>query len=193
MSRQLGRRAAALEQPASLRTRSAAFALDYVLIAAYLGLLVAVGLVVRLAAPDISSAMFGGPISGELTGFLLLTLPVTLYFAVSEHSAAEGTWGKRRLGLRVVTAAGGRLGLGRSLLRSGLKFAPWELAHAAIWQFTFAGPRAPAALDVVLGVVWLLVGLNFLSALVDRRHRALYDLLAGTAVLQVRPPHAERR
>ena len=191
MSHQPDQQTGALTQPASLRSRAAAFGIDYVLIAAYLGLLVAVGLVVRLAAPDVSGALFGSPISGELTGFLLLTLPVTLYFAVSEHSAAEGTWGKRRLGLRVVTAAGGRLGLRRSLLRSGLKFAPWELAHAAIWQFTFAGPRPPAALDVVLGVVWVLVGLNFLSALIDRRHRALYDLLAGTAVLQVRPPHAE--
>ncbi len=162
------------------------------LIAGYVGLLVAVGLVVRLAAPDVSSVLFGSPIRGELTGFLMLTLPVTLYFAISEHSTAASSWGKRRLGLRVVTAGGGRLGLARSLLRSGLKFAPWELAHAAIWQFTFAGPRPPAALDVVLGVVWLLVGLNFLSALIDRRHRALYDLLAGTAVLQVRPPHAER-
>lgn len=192
MSHRPGQRVAGLEQPASLRSRSAAFALDYVLIAAYLGLLVALGLAVRLAAPDASSALFGSPIRGELTGFLLLTLPVTLYFAISEHSAAEGTWGKRRLGLRVVTRDGGRLGLGRSLLRSGLKFAPWELAHAAIWQFTFAGPRPPAALDVVLGAVWLLVGLNLLSALIDGRNRALYDLLAGTAVVQGRPPHAER-
>lgn len=171
------------QQPASLLTRAAAFGFDYLLISAYLIILVPVGLVLQLASPALSHALFGDPISGELTGFAVLTLPVTLYFAFGEASAAQATWGKRRLGLRVVAGDDQRLGLGRSLLRSGLKFLPWELAHATIWQFLFAGPKPPPLLDGALAVVWLLVGLNGLSVLVDRRHRAVYDLIARTTVV----------
>ena len=170
------------QQPASLLQRAAAFGLDYLLISAYLIILVIVGLLVQFASPALSHALFGSAITGELTGFAVLTLPVTLYFTFGEASAARATWGKHRLGLRVVTGDDQRLGLGRSLLRSGLKFLPWELAHASIWQFMFAGPKPPL-LDAALAVVWLLVGLNVLSVLVDGRHRALYDRIARTMVI----------
>jgi uncharacterized RDD family membrane protein YckC len=171
------------QQPASLGKRVAAFGLDYLLISAYLFLLVCVGLLLQVAAPEFSRALFGSAISGELTGFAVLTLPVTLYFALGEASGASATWGKRRLGLGVLTDDGQRLSLGRSLLRSGLKFLPWELAHALIWQFRFAGPHPPLLLAAALAVVWLLVGLNLLSVLIDERHRAPYDLVARTAVI----------
>ena len=171
------------QQPASLLQRAAAFGFDYLLISAYLIILVVVGLLLQFASPALSVALFGSAISGELTGFAVLTLPVTLYFAFGEASTARATWGKRRLGLRVVTGADQRLGLGRSLLRSGLKFLPWELAHASIWQFLFAGPKPPLVLDAALAVVWLLVGLNVLSVLVDKRHRAVYDLIARSTVM----------
>ena len=125
---------------ASLPARAAAFGLDYLLIAAYLVVAVGAGVLLRLLAPEPSRAVFRDPLRGELTGSVVLTLPITLWFALSERSTAGGTWGKRRMRLRVVTGDGRRLSLGRSLLRSGLKFLPWELAHAVIWQFSAAGP-----------------------------------------------------
>ena len=39
------------------------------------------------------------------------------------------------LALRVVNIDGLRLSLPRSLLRSALKFTPWELAHFTIWRY----------------------------------------------------------
>ena len=176
---------ASLLAPGSLRARAAAFGLDYLVIAAYLIAVVGVGVVLRLIAPDLAGALFGNPLLGELIGFLVLTLPVTLYFALSERSDAGATWGKRRMRLRAVTDDGRRLSLGRSLARSGLKFVPWELSHALIWQFSAAGTNPPAILDVGLVVVWVLIGLNLLSALLDQRRRTLYDRIAGTVVVKV--------
>lgn len=141
------------------------------------------GVLLRVIAPDLSGALFGNPLLGELIGFMVLTLPVTLYFALSERSAAGGTWGKRRMRLRVVTDDGRRLSLGRSLARSGLKFVPWELSHAIIWQFSAAGADPPAILNVGLVGVWVLIGLNLLSALLDQRRRARYDRMARTVVV----------
>lgn len=134
---------------AGLLRRCAAFALDYVLIAAYLVVVFAAGALLRLAAPAAAAApLFGDPLIAELTGFLTLTLPVSLYFVLTESSSAGATWGKRRMRLRVVTDGGERLGLGRSALRTALKFVPWELSHALIWRFAFASGDAPGYLTL---------------------------------------------
>jgi len=170
---------------AGLWPRSAAFAFDYILIAGYLAVLVAVGVLLRQVAPDLASVLFGSPLTGELTGFVVLTLPVSLYFALSEASPAGATWGKRRLRLCVQDARGTRLGLPRSLLRTAVKFAPWELAHAAVWQFPHAGPTPSPLPRVGLVLVWLLVGGNIASVLLDPQRRALYDRIAGTRVVRL--------
>lgn len=109
---------------------------------------------------------------------------MTLYFALSEASAREATLGKRRLGLRVVTVDGERLSLGRSLLRSAVKFLPWELAHAAIWQYTAGSPDELMLPDVLLVASWTLVAVNVAMAVVDSRHRALHDRAAASLVVR---------
>ena len=45
-------------QPATLRRRTAAFALDYFVIAGYLLVLVGVGTLLRAAAPSVADALF---------------------------------------------------------------------------------------------------------------------------------------
>ena len=167
---------------AGLWIRVLAFALDYVLIAAYLAVLVLAGVWLRYSSPQVAQALFGGPISGEATGFLLITLPVTLYFALCEASVRQATWGKRRMGLEVTDLAGGHLSRQRSLGRSALKFVPWELAHACIWQIAFA--RDPSAPVYVVGfaLVWLLVCANVVSLQVSPTRQTLYDRMVGTLV-----------
>jgi uncharacterized RDD family membrane protein YckC len=169
--------------PAPLRRRLLAFGLDYILIAAYLVVLVGAGVLLRAAAPDIAAALFGGPAVGELVGFLALTLPISLYFTLLEASPAGATWGKRRVGLRVVGPGDAPLSIGRSALRTALKFVPWELSHALIWRYAFAAGDPPLYLDLGLIVVWLLIGANVASAVLVRDHRSLYDLLSGTSVV----------
>src|SRR5260370_14312695 len=123
------------------KRRLAGFGVDYLIMAAWIGLITAVGFG--------TSAILGietGPVvsqtdklRGHAMAFLSLTLPVILYFAIAESSQWQATVGKRALGLRVQTVAGARVGLGRSLARSAIKFLPWEIAHTAIWHV----PRQP--------------------------------------------------
>jgi uncharacterized RDD family membrane protein YckC len=169
--------------PASMRRRLAAVALDYLPIAGYLLAVTLIGTLLRLVSPGSLEAVFGSPVSGQLTGFVLVTLPVTLYFVVGEASPRGATWGKRRLGLRVVTSAGERLTPGRSFVRTATKFLPWELSHAAVLRFILAADAPPASATVLLATVWVLVGLTLVLAFVDPRHRALHDRLASTTVI----------
>ena len=169
--------------PTSLRRRAAAFALDYLIIAAWLAVVVGAGLAARAAAPDVMASIFGDALTAEAAGFLVLTVPVGLYFALSEAGDSGATWGKRLMRIGVLTAAGESLAIGRSLLRTGLKLVPWELAHAVIWRFALPGSAPEALLDAGLVLVWVLIGANLISALIGSRRRSLYDRLSGTHVV----------
>ena len=164
--------------------RLAAFGVDYLLILFYMAGLAAVSLTV--AAPLLSN--LAAPWQAQLLGFITLTLPVTLYFTLCE-GLLGATFGKRWLGLTVTNLAGAPLPLGRSLLRSAAKFAPWELAHTAVhrlvwwtadgatlmgWQFAWMALFYSASL--------LLAALYSLNLLVGTR-RTPYDWMAGSQVL----------
>ena len=167
---------------AGLGRRATAFAFDYAWVLGWLVVVVVIGVVVRAAWPDAAAAVFGDPIRAQATGFISVTLPISLAFAIAEASQRGATWGKRRMRLRVESAAGERIGLGRSLVRTALKFLPWELSHAAIWRFAFP-ESAPEAVPIALiSIAWGLIGAYVVTALVGSR-RTLYDRLSGTRVV----------
>lgn len=112
---------------------------------------------------------------------------------MSEASRSGATWGKRRLHIRVQDTRDERVELPRSLLRSALKFAPWELSHAAIWHLRFAGPDPSVLSTVVLVALLLLAGGYLLSIRVDAQNRALYDRVAGTRVASLADQSGEHR
>lgn len=112
---------------ANLRLRTLAFLLDYVLIALYIGVLIAVGVTLGFGPlSGVFRTLFADPTSSEITAFLLLVVLVLLYFALLGCSPWQASWGKRKMGLIVTNSDGDRLSLPRSLLRSLLKFVPWE-------------------------------------------------------------------
>lgn len=164
--------------------RLAAFGVDYLLILLYMAALATVSLMV--AAPLL--AKLAAPWQAQLLGFTTLTLPVTLYFAFGE-SLSGATFGKRRLGLTVTGLAGARLPLGRSLLRSTAKFAPWELAHTAVHRLVWW--TADGATLVGWQLAWLawfygaslLLAALYLLSLWFGTRRTPYDRLAGSQVL----------
>lgn len=50
------------------------------------------------------------------------------------------------MAIRVVDGAGQCIGLGRSTVRTAIKFFPWEIAHFGIWQWAdFAPPLLGAS------------------------------------------------
>jgi RDD family. len=177
--------------PASPLRRVAAWLLDYLLIAAYLILLTAASFALR-ASP--LRAGFDGalsrPATAEVLGFLLLTLPVVLYFAIYEASPLEATLGKRALGLAVVRLDGCRLSIWRALLREAVRFLPWELSHALLWRVALSADRRglPFWIAVGYGVVYALVLLYLATLFIGSRHRTVYDRLAGTIVITTDQP-----
>ena len=166
--------------------RLLAFALDYIIISVYLGLLVALSVVIAQtpAGPGFR-ALFGDPNSAELTAFLLLVAPVLLYFAVFESSRWQATWGKRALGLRVVTTGGAPVSFLRALWRNLLKLIPWELTHACLWRipgWPLAPETPPLWVTVGLILVWVIVAVYVVSLVLSRDGQTLYDRLADVRV-----------
>lgn len=177
---------------ASAWRRIAAFLLDYLIISAYLILLVLVGFGLGFGPlRGVFEVMFADPNSSEISAFLLLVLPVLLYFALFECSSRQATWGKQRMRLRVTSTSGARLSLPRSLVRSLLKLIPWELTHACLWRIP-GWPTDPATPSPIitagLVLVWILIGAYLISMFVGKKHRALYDWIAGTSVVVIQRP-----
>jgi uncharacterized RDD family membrane protein YckC len=172
--------------PASGARRVAAFVVDYAIILVYIGFLTGLGILLRAAVnlPLPTDATDTTKVLGHTVSFLGLTLPVTLYFALTEASSIQATLGKRAVGLRVVAVNGRRLPRGRSLLRSAVKFAPWELAHTAIWHTSgqpFVSP--PDAWGIAAYVVSLAAAAWYVAALFIGDRRTPYDRAAGSIVV----------
>lgn len=163
----------------SFSTRIFAFLWDYVIILGYLFLLYGVSF---LAQPILIPLFKASPLSAELTGVLLITLPVYLYFAVSEGSKSHATWGKRKMGIVVVGVHGQPIGFRSSLFRSALKFVPWELAHFTIWHMVMPSDYPDYLISLLLTTVYGLVFIYLISPLKSKNKQTLYDSIAGTVV-----------
>ena len=166
----------------AVRSRLLAFGVDYLLVAAYLAMLLGISLLL-LASParNVYAALWSGAVGGELMGFGVLTVPVVLYFALSE-SLGGATLGKRVCGLRVVNSHGGALSVPRSIVRSGVKFLPWELAHFTIWHYAASEGGPPEWTGPTLGLVYALVALYLVTMVAGPSHRTVYDWIAGSRV-----------
>jgi uncharacterized RDD family membrane protein YckC len=162
--------------------RVAASMLDYLLIASYLILLSAASFG---PLSSLLSSALTRPITAELVGFLTLTGPVILYFALTEASAWQATLGKRALRIVVVGPGGTRLPVGRAMVREVVRFLPWEMAHALIWPLALPPHKEPLPLTIGgFAVVYLLVFVYLVSLFVGSQHRTIYDRIAGSRVIR---------
>lgn len=166
--------------------RVVAFALDYIIILGYLLGIVLLSLLVNPLF-GVNEWLFTDRIRAQFVGFLVVTLPVTLYFAVAESSPRQATWGKQRLKLRVGDIQGNRIGFWRALARTLLKFVPWELSHTLIWEIYFSPPVEAIWINYGFALVYLLIGLNVASLVLMKTNQTLYDLLTSTYVLSSHP------
>ena len=162
--------------------RTKAFALDYFVVLAYMIFLAAIFLLVGQAS-SFFLQLFATRISAQPSGFLLLTLPISLYFAISESSIRRGTWGKQRMNLAVVNQLGNRISIPGSFTRTLLKFIPWELSHTLVWEIYFHPDTESVFINYGFVLVYVLLGLNLASLAFSRSHRTLYDFIAGTFVV----------
>lgn len=165
-----------------------AFLFDYLIIAAYIIVLI-IGSLLLGSGPlrQTFKELFANPNSSEISAFLLLVLPVILYFALFESSSWQATWGKRKLRLQVINTHGERLSVAQSLLRSLIKFLPWELAHACLWRipgWPYNPQTPPPIISVGLVMVWVIVALYVISLLMSSKHQTLYDMIVGSCVVR---------
>ena len=105
---------------------------DLLVIAGYAVVLaIAASLFFRLTSTD---RLMDPAWTRDGVAFLTLVLPTVLYFSIQESFRRPSTFGKRKMGLRVTDRPGRRLIIGRTLLRSGIRFLPRQLAHTAVFQ-----------------------------------------------------------
>ena len=175
--------------------RVKAFLYDYLLIFAYLAVLSVAGTFLTLGPLAAEwSEFLSSPIRMDVFAFVASVLPVVTYFALSESSAAAATWGKKRLGLRVLGPGGGRLSKGRSFARAFLKFLPWQMAHTAMFHisgFPLASGEPPGWTVVLLVAAWTLVGVYLVGLTAFAGRRTVYDRLVGSSVLRDSAGHPQ--
>ncbi|GEM_PF-310011 len=173
---------------AGLAKRFKAFAFDYLIIVSYIVVLAGVTMVVVKTAGFIGLSLRWpeDPFLADLVAFITLILPVVLYFALQESSPKQATWGKRRVGIRVVNANNGALTRKQSFVRSLVKLLPWQIAHTCIFQmggFTSAPEEPSPVLIAGFTLAYLLAVIFIASALISKKHRTPYDLVAGAHVV----------
>lgn len=157
--------------------RLAAYAIDFGVIAIWMILLIlAVNSGwIEIKVEDTLDSAARWAVQGQ--AFLMLTLPVYLYFTLSEALGRNATIGKRALGLGV---DGSPIQIA---VRNLLKFLPWELAHTGIWH----GMAVPFVTDPnALGTSFITISLGlsavYLVTLFIGHGRTPYDRLSGTSV-----------
>lgn len=170
--------------------RIAAFALDYLLIAGYLVVLAIVSSFLTFSPlKEEWQGLISSPERLDFLAFLTSILPVILYFTLLESSKGGATWGKYRMGLRVVHMSGERLSRGRALVRSAVKFLPWQLAHTCLFHIP-GWPMEPQETPVwvIAGLVltWVAIGFYVVSLVVGPRRRTPYDWISGSQVVRSR-------
>ncbi len=163
---------------AYLARRAAAYLLDVALLAG--AVLVTQG-ALRLLGVGLPPAALGWQV--EAWVLATVSLPAWLYFIALDHFSGA-TVGKRRLGLRVESARGGRLTWGQAALRTVFKLLPWELTHATLLLPTPIWFDPNAGLRPGLIAVYVLLGLYVAAAALTPRRQSVPDLLSGAVVAQ---------
>ena len=168
--------------PAGLWLRFQAFAADYLLIFGYLLLVMVVSL---FLIPSLQELFQASPGKAQLTGFLLVTLPVSLYFVVTDSRLGGQSLGKRKIHIQVVDENHQAISVSRAVLRTALKFLPWELSHFMAYRMIYLGDGAVQLMDYVMGgLVYALIFLYILMVIFTKNKQSLYDWIAKTHVVK---------
>jgi uncharacterized RDD family membrane protein YckC len=187
--RRLSRKAGKAKQAfAPLPRRLAAFALETLVILAYILVVTLLSFAIYFLLPGegLPLAAIGNPWVSDLLTFSFIVLPVILYFSAGESSSRGATWGKRNRGLQVVDVRGERLPFARAFLRNLIKFLPWQLSHTAIyhiegWPVSMQEPSP--VIYAIFAVVWLLVGAYIVMPIRTPERTTPYDWLSGARVI----------
>ena len=166
-----------------LTRRLIAFSIDYLLILFYAGLLFLSSLLIQyLSTKQLAEP---SPLYGQLIGFFSLTLPVFLYFLISEKSRQKGTIGKRISNIQVEMVGNRPATTQQLFIRSFLKFLPWEIAHTGVhWVLFYSrnNEQTPFWVYALLIVPQLAAIFYFITIILTKGNGSFYDKIAGTKI-----------
>ncbi|RFB13401.1 RDD family protein [Bacillus sp. HNG] len=167
---------------ASFLIRLKAFMVDYLLILAYLVVLFIINV---FLFPGLQEFFKGSLVVAQFTGFLMVTLPVSLYFIISDSKIGGQSVGKRKSGIKVVRENGEAVPILRMVFRTILKFLPWELSHFLVYHLMYIGDEVPFTYSLIGGLVYALMFAYILTCIFTKKKQSLYDIFARTYVVKV--------
>jgi uncharacterized RDD family membrane protein YckC len=163
--------------------RLKAFSIDYILILAYLGLLF---VTVQYVVPSVQQLFTQSLAVAQLAGFLLVTVPVSIYFIVCDSTVRKQSVGKKVSGIQVVNRHGRPLSVRQAVVRTFLKFVPWEMSHFLVYRLVLAGEQEmPVYVYAVAVFIYGLIFAYILTCAFSKRKQSVYDMLADTYVVKV--------
>src|SRR5690625_4289686 len=132
---------------ANFMFRLKAFLFDYMLILLYAVVLFVISV---LLFPSLQNLFQGSLVVSQLTGFMVITFPVSLYFIICDSRLVGRTFGKKKVGIQVVNQLGKPLSIPHSIMRIILKFLPWELSHFLVYRLVNIGDEVvPLLLNII--------------------------------------------
>lgn len=168
---------------ASFLLRLKAFLIDYLFILIYIVLLILVNV---FLFPSLQQFFTGSVVTAQLAGFLVITLPVSLYFIISDSVLSGQSFGKRKVGIKVVTQNGEPLSIMHAVFRTMLKFSPWELSHYLVYRLVYLEGDVPFQYTLIGGIVYALMFAYILTAIFTKKKQSLYDLIVKTEVIKIK-------
>lgn len=168
---------------ASFLIRFKAFMIDYIVILVYL---LVIAIINIFLFPSLQQFFQGSLVTAQFTGFLMVTLPVSLYFIVCDSNIVGQSFGKKKAGIRVVRQNGEAISVLHNTFRTILKFLPWELSHYFVYRLVYLGDgEMPFAYYFIGGLIYALIFAYILTAIFTKKKQSLYDIVAKTSVVKV--------
>jgi uncharacterized RDD family membrane protein YckC len=155
-----------------------AYGIDYVIIMIYAGIL----FLISYGIHSINNLPIEvqEPITGNIISFLSLTLPVFMYFFLSESSKKQGTLGKQILKIKVQNNTTKNI-----FIRVFLKILPWEVAHFGVhfmMYYDSLNIEIPLWNWIIIIAPQVLVLIYFISVLKTKGKSSLHDRVANTSI-----------
>ncbi|MFD0710534.1 RDD family protein [Paenibacillus sp. GCM10027626] len=168
---------------ATFLLRLKAFLIDYLLIFIYLVFLVILSL---FLSPSLQHIFQKSLIVAQFASFLIVTLPITIYFIICDSVLGGQSFGKRKVGIKTVDEKGNSITVLRAIFRNVIKFLPWEMSHYLVYRLVDIGDgEMPFRYYLIGGLIYTSIFTYILTAIFTKKKQSLYDIVAKTQVVKV--------
>jgi uncharacterized RDD family membrane protein YckC len=115
------------------------------------------------------------PVNGQIIGFLTLTVPVFLYFFLSEAGSKRASIGKRINKIRVYLFNESGITTIQIFYRNIFKLLPWEIAHTGVhWlMYYLRSSRETPAWVYLLLIIPQIIVLVYLTSIIVQKEKAV--------------------